>query len=143
MNPLFSRIISILSISRFRVRSNMQYRWKIISLYRLTRHRIRESFGPHNFRIARYLKYLSSRRIGWKTTRVFDLFFRMCMHLEYDYACLFLIPTSPYSHKKRLIKIKSFLTLHQTAQSMSRIKLGLKEKFFIAKEKVIIYKKQQ
>jgi len=63
MNPLFSRIISILSISRFRVRSNMQYRWKIILLYRLTRHRVRESFHPYNFRIARNLKYLSSRRV--------------------------------------------------------------------------------
>lgn len=64
MNPLFSRIISILSISRFRVRSNMRYRRKIISLYRPTRHRIRESFDPYNFRIARNLKYLSSRRCG-------------------------------------------------------------------------------
>lgn len=64
MNPLFSRIISILSISRFRVRSNIsQYRWKIILLYRLTRHRVRASFDPYNFPIARNLKYLSFRRV--------------------------------------------------------------------------------
>ncbi|KAL0101381.1 hypothetical protein PUN28_018897 [Cardiocondyla obscurior] len=43
MNPLFSRIISILSVSRFSVRSNVQYRYEIILAHWLTRYRIRES----------------------------------------------------------------------------------------------------